>query len=372
MDPDVVGGTGYRLYSELNETIIGQEEAVSAVVSAYRDTQSGLQIRNEGPVASFLFLGPTGSGKTFLAETTAKLLSGGAGNLVIVNCAEFQHSQDISKLIGSPPGYVGHKETTPILNQKTLDRSLNKTCPFSFVLFDEIEKANDALWNLLLGILDKGKMKTGANQDINLTRCLIFMTSNLGAEAMEKFLRPTMGLGPCPSQEDIEEKLGKVGVQAAAKKFTPEFNNRIDYTVTFRPLNRENLRQILDLELNMLQDSVFARRDEKSYMFAVSTAAREKLLDYGTDAKYGARFLKRTMRRYMTSPISNLVCSGQVVGGDMVLVDWDERNKRFDFCKLFEGMSTLEMGWAQNLIYADGVIVPTIRQMRAIQEPKTA
>lgn len=369
MDPDVIGGIGHKLYSELKGGVVGQDKAVDAVVSAYRQTQAGLGIGN-GPVASFLFLGPTGSGKTLLAEATAEVLSGIKDTLLKVDCAEYQHSQDIAKLIGAPPGYIGHKETIPLLSQKSLSKSISKNCSFSFVLFDEIEKANEALWNLLLGILDKGKIRNGSNQEVDFSRTLVFMTSNLGADAIDKLLRPPMGLAPPVSAEEAQSKMAKLGIEAAKKKFTPEFNNRIDYTVTFRPLDRNDLRQILDLELNMLQDGVFARCGQNSYMFAVSPIAREKILDQGTDAKYGARFLKRILRKLVVAPLSNMVCSGQLRPGDMALVDW--KDGEFEFYKHFEGLSTLEMGWAQSLIYAEGVAVPTKRQMKAIREPVVA
>src|SRR6266700_3491993 len=175
------------------------------------------------PIGNFLFLGPTGTGKTRMVEATAESLVGDPRAVIKIDCAEFQHSHEIAKLIGSPPGYLGHRETHPLLSQEVLNQYQTDKVRISFVLFDEIEKASDALWNLLLGILDKGTLTLGDNRRVDFSRAMIFMTSNLGAAEMGSILRPNMGFAASETQkqrdlgvvdQDLKEKIGKVGVEA--------------------------------------------------------------------------------------------------------------------------------------------------------------
>src|SRR5258705_4894441 len=265
LDPTQVGSEAGKLASGLHQRIVGQDEAIHAIVSAYQMYLAGTNSPGR-PIGKFLYLGPTGSGKTRLVEATAESLVGDARAVIKIDCAEFQHSHEIAKLIGSPPGYLGHRETHPLLSQEVLNQFHTEKMKLSFVLFDEIEKASDALWNLLLGILDKATLTLGDNRRVDFSRTLIFMTSNLGAGEMGSILRPNMGFAASEVQrlresgeidEDLKEKIAKVGVEAARRKFTPEFMNRIDKTVVFRPLGNNELRKILDIELSMLQQRIF-------------------------------------------------------------------------------------------------------------------
>src|SRR6202012_642040 len=205
------------------------------------------------PVGNFLFLGPTGSGKTRIVEATAEALVKNPRAVIKIDCAEFQHSHEIAKLIGSPPGYLGHRETHPLLSQEVLNQYHTERIKLSFVLFDEIEKASDALWNLLLGILDKATLTLGDNRRVDFSRALIFMTSNLGAAEMGSIMRPNLGFAAGEAQrnraegtvdEGLNGKVSRAGVEAARRKFTPEFMNRIDKVVVFRSLGSDELSRI--------------------------------------------------------------------------------------------------------------------------------
>ena len=249
-----------------------------------------------------------------------------------IDCAEFQHSHEIAKLIGSPPGYLGHRETHPLLSQEVLNQYHTDKVKISFVLFDEIEKASDALWNLLLGVLDKATLTLGDNRRVDFSQAMIFMTSNLGAAEMGSILRPNLGFAtsemerrrpPANRTKTLNAKVARAGVEAARRKFTPEFMNRIDKVVVFRSLGTEELGQILSIELNLLQQRIFNSASTTPFVFNVTPDARAFLLREGTDMKYGARHLKRAIERSLVHPLSNLIASDQVHGGDLLRIDFD-------------------------------------------------
>ena len=272
--------------------------------------------------------------------------------VIKIDCAEFQHSHEIAKLIGSPPGYLGHRETHPLLSQEVLSQYHTETCKLSFVLFDEIEKASDALWNLLLGILDKGTLTLGDNRKVDFSRALIFMTSNLGATEMSALTNPRLGFNAGEAaqraqagqvDEKMNGKMARSGAEAARRKFTPEFINRLDKIVTFRPLGSSELKKILDIELNMVQQRIFNTSPEKSFVFKANDEAKDFLLQEGTDLKYGARHLKRAIERLLVQPMSNLIATDQVRGGDCVQVDFDAERKTLTFVKEAEGLAVHAM-----------------------------
>jgi ATP-dependent Clp protease ATP-binding subunit ClpA len=304
------------------------------------------------PIGNFLFLGPTGTGKTRLVEATAESLVGDARSVLKIDCAEFQHSHEIAKLIGSPPGYLGHRETHPLLSQEVLNQYHTDKIKISFVLFDEIEKASDALWNLLLGILDKATLTLGDNRRVDFSKAMIFMTSNLGATEMGSILRPNLGFATSEverrravgeTDEDLNGKISRAGIEAARRKFTPEFMNRIDKVVVFRPLGSEELRRILSLELNQLQQRIFNSGSTTPFVFNVTADARAFLLRQGTDMKYGARHLKRAIERSLVHPLSNLIASDQVHGGDLIRIDFDQEVDELVFVKEAEQMAAYAM-----------------------------
>jgi ATP-dependent Clp protease ATP-binding subunit ClpB len=351
LDPAQTGWEAEKLDADLRKRIVGQDAAIEQIISIYQTNLAGMSSVGR-PIGNFLFLGPTGSGKTRLVEATAESLLGDGRAVIKIDCAEFQHSHEIAKLIGSPPGYLGHRETHPLLSQEVLNQYHTERFKLSFVLFDEIEKASDSLWNLLLGILDKATLTLGDNRRVDFSRALIFMTSNLGASEMGSMLRPNVGFAASDIErrnssgivdEKLNDKVARAGLEAARRKFTPEFMNRIDKTVVFRPLGEAELRRILTLELNMVQQRVFSSATGAPFVFSLTDPAKEFLLREGTDMKYGARHLKRAIERNLVHPLSNLIATQQVRGGDLIRVDFDASGSRLTFFKEAEDMPAYAM-----------------------------
>lgn len=343
LDPKRSGKEACSLETSLRQLVVGQDEAIAEIVNIYQMHLTGLTAPQR-PVGNFLFLGPTGSGKTRIVEATAEALIGTSRGVVKVDCAEFQHSHEIAKLIGSPPGYLGHRETHPLLSQETLNQYHTDRIKLSFLLFDEIEKASDSLWNLLLGILDKATLTLGDNRKVDFSRTLIFLTSNLGASEMSAMLNPRLGFGTPPSADaETDAKIERSGLEAARRKFTPEFMNRLDKVVVFKLLGEPELRRILDIELGMVQQRVFSASPQRSFVFTVTPAAKEFMLKAGVDKKYGARHLKRAIERLMVQPLSNLIASDQVRGGDLVRVDCNPGSTDLNFVREDEGLATQAM-----------------------------
>jgi ATP-dependent Clp protease ATP-binding subunit ClpB len=323
----------------LRRKIVGQDEAVQAVVDLYQVFRAGLNSPGR-PVGNLLFLGPTGAGKTRLVEATAEVLFGDPRAVIKVDCAEFQHSHEIAKLIGSPPGYLGHRETHSLITQEALAQYHTEKLKISFLLFDEIEKASDALWQLLLGILDKATLTLGDNRRVDLSQTMIFMTSNLGGGEITELMTGGMGFAPTvpdDSAQRLDEKVERTATEAAKRKFAPEFMNRIDKTIAFHPLRSQQLEQILEIELEMVQRRVFETK--RHFLFRAMPAARKFLLREGTDLKYGARHLKRAIERYLVYPLASLLATEQVSPGDALSIDWDGSEAGLQFSK--EGMETL-------------------------------
>jgi ATP-dependent Clp protease ATP-binding subunit ClpB len=345
LDPNRTGQEANSLETSLRQRIVGQDEAIAQIVNIYQMHQTGLAAPNR-PVGNFLFLGPTGSGKTRIVEATAEALCGTSRAVIKIDCGEFQHSHEIAKLIGSPPGYLGHRETHPLLSQEVLSQYHTDRVKLSFVLFDEIEKASDSLWNLLLGILDKATLTLGDNRKVDFSHALIFMTSNVGAGEMQSLFRARFGFGVQTAaaatagscDEKTRSRMARSGVEAARRKFTPEFINRLDKIVVFKPLGETELRRILDIELGMVQQRVFQASPERAFVFTSTAAAKDYMLEQGTDVKYGARHLKRAIERLLVQPMSNLIATGQLRGGDLIRVGFDATAGTLTFTREAEGL----------------------------------
>jgi ATP-dependent Clp protease ATP-binding subunit ClpB len=331
LDPRQWSSTSSHFEDALRQRIVGGGEAVQALVELYEVFCAGLR-SNARPVGNLLFLGPTGSGKTRIVEAAAEILFGDSRALIKVDCAEFQHSHEIAKLIGSPPGYLGHRETHPLITQEELAKHHTEKLKLSFLLFDEIEKASDALWQLLLGMLDKATLTLGDNRRVDLSQTAIFLTSNLGGGEITEMMEGGMGfVQPKDKAEtNLDQKVERTAVEAARRNFSPEFINRLDKLVVFHPLKREELDEVLEIELGQVQKRVL---DSKTgpFIFRITSEGRQFLLQEGTDQRYGARHLKRAVERYVVSPLSRLLATAQVRSGDVLLIDWHPGEKGLAF-----------------------------------------
>jgi ATP-dependent Clp protease ATP-binding subunit ClpB len=310
------------LASRFSLRIVGQTEATTALSSVLEKFQSGFYDRTK-PIASLLFLGPTGVGKTGVGEAFAEGLFGDPKKMLKVDCAEFQHSHEIAKLVGSPPGYLGHRETHPFFTNASVLAARSGTAhselmPFTIIMFDEIEKASDSLWNLLLGILDKGTLTTGANEVVDLTSTVIIMTSNVGsAELADESAIGFTG----STKERSESQMKEIAMAAARSKFKPEFLNRLDKVIMFKTLTPSDLDSILSLELEKLWDRI-ASHSPVQFEFQVSPSGLRQILKEGYDRRYNARNLKRTIDQHVATPLGRLVATGQVLPSDTIIVDY--------------------------------------------------
>jgi ATP-dependent Clp protease ATP-binding subunit ClpB len=332
LDPTRRSSDAQDFETALRRKIVGQEQAVEKVVEIYQMFLAGLNPPGR-PVGNLLFLGPTGSGKTRVVEAMAESLFGDPRAVIKIDCAEFQHSHEIAKLIGSPPGYLGHRETHPLLTQEALNQWHTDKLKLTFLLFDEIEKASDALWQLLLGILDKATLTLGDNRRVDLSQCLIVLTSNLGAGEMNDLITGGLGFGTSLKPEKLDpkldEKITRTAQDAARRKFSPEFMNRIDKIVVFKTLKPEHLEQILEIELGMVQQRILQATGNNQFVFSCTPKVKKFLLEQGTDPKYGARHLKRAIEKNIVFPLANLVATSQIRLGDFIRIDMKESQMTF-------------------------------------------
>jgi ATP-dependent Clp protease ATP-binding subunit ClpA len=348
LNPDLKSPAAQEFEDKLTALIVGQDRAVRRITGLYQIFLAGLAHPGR-PIGTLLFLGPTGSGKTRVVEAASEVLFGDPNLVTKIDCAEFQHSHEIAKLIGSPPGYLGHRETSPMLTQENLDRSHTEATKLSLVLFDEIEKASDALWQLLLGILDKATLTLGDNRRVDFSRSIVIMTSNLGAREMSELISGGIGFAPKSGVVDaeVDQKIYRTALEAAKRKFSPEFMNRIDKVVVFRSLHSDHLTEILEIELRAVQRRITEGTGEK-FVFKCTQAAKNFLLEEGIDFKYGARHLKRSIERFLVYPLSNLIATGQVGMGDLLLVDYSPEIGKLVFSK-DAGGALIHEEWRQHV-----------------------
>ena len=330
-------GRGESLLSQLTSRVVGQAHAMGQIVPYVQMHQAGLAPEGR-PAGVFLLLGPTGTGKTRTVEALADVLHGSEKHLLRVDCGEFQMEHEVAKLIGAPPGYLGHRETPPMLTQNKLNAAASENCNLSLVLFDEIEKAAPSMTRLLLGVLDKAALRLGDNTTVNFERTLIFLTSNIGAKELRKELAPDFGfesMTPAPaakasagSGDTSGSKLDRIGAGAVRRKFPPEFVNRIDAVITYRQLGGNELVAILDQQLEALERHIEKRLDDRAFSLRVDESARSYLLAKGTSTEYGARELKRTILRSVTQPLAALISNDEIEPGTAVRVskrpEWDK------------------------------------------------
>ncbi len=308
LDTHRTGKQAQELEGALRSLVVGQDEAILEVVRAYQSHVTGLSPTGR-PIGNFLFLGPTGSGKTRIVEALAQSLLNDRGAVVKIDCAEYQHSHEVAKLLGSPPGYLGHRETHPLLSQDALNRH------------------------------HTDKVKTlGDNRKVDFSAAMIFLTSNLGATEMCSVTSPRVGfhspnLDDANSQDENEARMSRIGAAAARRKFTPEFINRLDKIVVFKPLGEEELRKVLDIELNIVQQRLQTAAAGTPFQVRFKESAREFLLREGTDSRYGARHLKRAIERLLVQPLANLMSSSQIRRGDHILVSHGAGSNSLEFSR---------------------------------------
>ncbi|MCG8515340.1 MAG: ATP-dependent Clp protease ATP-binding subunit [Halanaerobiales bacterium] len=305
-----------RLEEELHKRVVGQDEAINAVAQAVRRARAGLKDPKR-PIGSFIFLGPTGVGKTELARTLAEAMFDDEDAMIRVDMSEYMEKHSVSRLVGSPPGYVGHEEggqlTEPIRRR-----------PYSVILFDEIEKAHPDVFNILLQILEDGLLTDTHGRKVDFKNTVVIMTSNVGANLIEKQTR--MGfITEANEQQDYQIMKDKV-IGELRKTFRPEFLNRLDETIVFHALNKEHIKQIVDLMLNDLEK----RLGEKEIKIEVTEEAKLFLADNGFDAQFGARPLRRSIQRLIENPLSEKILDGKVQGGSSVRVEETEGSLIFN------------------------------------------
>ncbi len=319
------------LTSVLSQKVVGQPAATKVIIPYIQMFQAGLAPEGR-PVGVFLLLGPTGTGKTKTVEALAEVLHGSEKNVLKVDCGEFQMEHEVAKLIGAPPGYLGHRETQPMLTQQKLNAVTSEKSNLSLVLFDEIEKAAPSMTRLLLGVLDKGILRLGDNSTVNFEKSLVFLTSNLGAREMMREINPEFGFQSVKASEraDLTNKLQNIALVAVRKRFSPEFINRIDSIITYQPLTHESLSAILDKQIVDLQNHVNTRLGNRSFVLDVPPEARQFLLRKGTSPEYGARELNRTIHRFLTQPLATLVATNQVAPGARVWVEVDAAGEKLE------------------------------------------
>jgi ATP-dependent Clp protease ATP-binding subunit ClpC len=307
-----------NMEDKLHERIIGQEEAINAVADAIRRARSGLKDPKR-PIGSFIFIGPSGVGKTELAKALAEFMFDDEDALVRLDMSEYREQHTASRLFGAPPGYVGYEEGGQLTEAV-------RRRPYRVVLFDEIEKAHPEVWNSLLQILDDGRLTDGKGRLVDFRNTVLIMTSNLGTEFIRRggtlgFLQKSGNADDVEANQKIEKSLKDT--------FRPEFLNRIDEIIIFSPLSIEQMYQIVELQLTEIKD----RLAEHKLKISLSKKAREWLAEEGYDPSFGARPLQRTLHKYIESPLSVKLLSGDFVEGDEVLVDFDEKEKSIIFKK---------------------------------------
>jgi ATP-dependent Clp protease ATP-binding subunit ClpA/ActR/RegA family two-component response regulator len=327
------------LVSLLSQKVIGQPAAMKYIVPYVEMYQAGLSPEGR-PAGVFLLLGPTGTGKTKTVEALADVLHGSEKNVLKIDCGEYQMEHEVAKLIGAPPGYLGHRETQPMLTQQKLNAVTSDKCTLAVVLFDEIEKAAPSMVRLLLGILDRANLRLGDNTSVNFENSLIFLTSNLGAREMMKELHPEFGFQAgvaVVDRADMFSKLESIALVSVRKKFSPEFVNRIDAVITYQPLDHESLAAILDQQIAELQRHVNTRLGDRYFNIEVPFESRQFLLRKGTSPEYGARELKRTIHRHLTQPLATKVASGQIEPGARVRVELAEDKESLNIRSIDQG-----------------------------------
>lgn len=314
---------------EFESLLVGQPHVSEGILPFVEMFNAGLSPEGR-PAGVFLLLGPTGTGKTRTVEALAETLHSSSRHVLRVDCGEYQMDHEVAKLVGAPPGYLGHRETQPLLSQTRVNSVASETNSLSIILFDEIEKAAPSMIRILLGILDRGILRLGDNNLVNFERTLIFMTSNLGSKRMQEELGTAMGFASVSAEDKQETEykiLKSIGIAAAKKKFSPEFMNRIDSSIVYTPLDTKALSQILELQLAVIQNHIDHRLGARSFELDVTAKFKKFLIENGTSSAYGARELKRTIQKYILQPLAGVINSGRIPPNALVTMDTKTEGK---------------------------------------------
>jgi ATP-dependent Clp protease ATP-binding subunit ClpA len=320
-----------QLSGAWKQILVGQDHVIDKITPYLVRAQAKLNAPGR-PIGIFFLMGPTGTGKTRTAETLAELLHGSDKNLLRVDCGEFQADHEVAKLIGAPPGYLGHRETQPLFTQQKLNAVTSDKSEFSIVLFDEIEKAASGVWRAILGVLDKAVLRLGDNSTVNFEKTIIFLSSNVGAMEIRNFLEPIFGFtsGTIGTEDTKQKELTKIGRTAMSKKFPPEFENRVDEIITYKSLSQDALIRITDMELRKLQTHLNTQMGAQSFFFTYEDDTLDFLTKAGTSVRYGARELKRALGRYVLNPLADDFVEGKIASGSTVHckvaddhIEWD-------------------------------------------------
>jgi ATP-dependent Clp protease ATP-binding subunit ClpC len=307
---------------EMTKVVIGQKEAVSAMCKALRRSRADLKDPRR-PIGTFALLGPTGVGKTLLAKNLAEQLFGDTKSLIQLDMSEYMEKFNVSRLIGSPPGYVGYEEGGQLTEQV-------RRKPYSVVLFDEIEKAHPDVWNLLLQILEEGKLTDNVGRVVNFRNTIILMTSNVGSDTIKK--QSTLGFSPISDESSYERMREKI-MEEARKTFRPEFLNRLDDLIVFRSLTKPDLIEILDLEINKVMQRLKAR----NIVLQLDEKAKELLVSKGYDPQYGARPMRRAVERSLEDPLAEEILRGALHDGEPITVSAENDHLVFNQKAAAEG-----------------------------------
>lgn len=340
-----------RLFEKhLTSKVIGQERAVRQFTKTYQQFMAGMG-KDGRPAAVYLFLGPTGTGKTSLVQAAAEFLLGKKDAITRIDCGEYAHSHEAAKLIGAPPGYLGFSEKSAVrLSQEKIDKFQTPQCKLNFVLFDEIEEAHETVYNSILQILDAGRLTLGTGDETDFSRTIIILTSNLGEKETQTVLMgKELGLTP-PTHDErttMDEEIYKKSKAAATNHFKAKFMNRIDRVIVFRSLSQDSLlkilhKELMELELRLWRTGLKKWEAEKStepipqfrVIFKTTKSANDFLLKEGTSQIYGARELNRAIERFVAFPLGSLIGSKQIEHGDVLEIDYVEGAKDLKFSKI--------------------------------------
>lgn len=310
--------------------IVGQDHAIEKIVPYVIRGMAGFTLPSR-PMGVFFLMGPTGTGKTRTPETLAEILHGNEKHMIRIDCGEFQQDHEIAKLIGAPPGYLGHRETHPLLTQARLKAVSSEESPYPIILFDEIEKASSALWRILLGVLDKGSLRLGDNSTVDFQKAIIFLSSNVGAKDMSNLMNNRIGFHATEDKlriDNLDKKsvreMEKIGMKAMGRIFPPEFNNRVDEFISYRPLDAAALRKITQLELEKLQAQVIVKLGARQFRVLYDEQSIDYITEKGTSLKYGARELKRTINRVLLNPLADDFVNDKIPPGSDVFIRVDQ------------------------------------------------